>query len=84
METKITVTASYAIERTINDEYYKNARVLVFDENNNLIVSEELVHILFKTYKMLDNYELLKWTTDYQINGNEEINTLIIFAKKIK
>lgn len=84
METKITVTASYAIERTINDEYYKNARVLVFDENNNLIVSEELVHILFKTYKMLKDYELLKWTTDYQINGNEEINTLIIFAKKIK
>ena len=84
MGTKITVTASYAIERTINDEYYKNARVLVFDENNNLIVSEELVHILFKTYKMLKDYELLKWTTDYQINGNEEINTLIIFAKKIK
>lgn len=81
---EIKVTASYAIERTINDEYYKNARVLVFDENNNLIVSEELVHILFKTYKMLDNYELNKWTTDYQINGNEEINTLIIFAKKIK
>lgn len=81
---EIKVTASYAIERTINDEYYKNARVLVFDENNNLIVSEELVHILFKTYKMLENYELNKWTTDYQINGNEEINTLIIFAKKIK
>ena len=81
---EIKVTASYAIERTINDEYYKNARVLVFDENNNLIVSEELVHILFKTYKMLNNYELIKWTTDYHINDNEEINTLIIFAKKIK
>ena len=81
---EIKVTASYAIERTINDEYYKNARVLVFDENNNLIVSEKLVHILFKTYKMLNNYELIKWTTDYHINGNEEINTLIIFAKKIK
>ena len=81
---EIKVTASYAIERTINDEYYKNARVLVFDENNNLIVSESLVHILFKTYKMLNNYELNKWTTDYQINDNEEINTLIIFAKKIK
>lgn len=81
---EIKVTASYAIKRTINDAYYKNARVLVFDENNNLIVSEELVHILFKTYKMLENYELNKWTTDYQINGNEEIKTLIIFAKKIK
>ena len=81
---EIKVTASYAIERTINDEYYKNARVLVFDENNNLIVSEELVHILFKTYKMLNNYELIKWTTDYHINDNEEINILIIFAKKIK
>ena len=81
---EIKVTASYAIERTINDEYYKNARVLVFDENNNLIVSEELVHILFKTYKMLNNYELIKWTIDYHINDNEEIKTLIIFAKKIK
>lgn len=83
MEKKPIIQVSHAIYKTIDDEQYKNARVLIFDENNNLIVNEELEHILFKTYKMLNAYELTKWTTDYHINGNEEINILIIFAKKI-
>ena len=81
MENKLRV--SRMLEIILEDENYENARVLVFDENNNLIVSEELFHILFETYKMLKSYELVEWNTDCRISGNKKINTVVIFAKKV-
>ena len=71
------------LEIILEDENYKNDRVLVFDENNNLIVSEELFHILFETYKMLKNYELVEWNTDCRISEKKKINTVVICAKKV-
>ena len=61
---------------------YENARVLVFDEKNNLIVSEMAKDLLHKTYKMLKDYVLIQWTTDWKHNEKEDINTLILFVKK--
>lgn len=84
VEKTIKLKATYAIDHTIFDVHYRNARVLVFDENHNLITNEKLVHMLFSTYKLLQNYELIEWATDYCFRENERINTLIIFAKKIK
>lgn len=84
MAETIKLKATYAIDHTIFDVHYRNARVLVFDENHNLIVNEKLVHMLFSTYKLLQNYELIEWATDYCFKENERINTLIIFAKKIQ
>ena len=81
MENKLRV--SKVLEIVIEDEDYKNARVLVFDESNKLIVSEELFHILFKTYQMLKSYEVVEWNTDCRISENKKINTLVIFAKKV-
>lgn len=63
-------------------EEYANAKLIVI-ENYTIIVSEELKDILHSTYKKLKNYELVKWTTDWKVSGNEEIKTLVIFAQKI-
>ena len=63
-------------------EEYKDAKLIVI-ENYNIIVSEDLRHILFKTYKLLKNYELVRWSTDWKVNGNDDIKTLVMFAQKI-
>ena len=77
-----TLKATYAIDSTIFDENYSEARLLVF-EGTKLIVSEKLVDLLHKTYKMLDNYVLLEWTTDWKVSGNQDIKTLVLFVKKV-
>lgn len=38
--------------------------------------------LLHKTYKMLKDYVLIQWTTDWKYNEKEDINTLILFVKK--
>ena len=89
MSQEIKIKASYVVDSCMfeSDGYtlnknYQDARLLVF-EDNKLIVSEELQHILFKTYKELKNYEVISWTTDWHVSGNEDIKTLIVFVKKV-
>lgn len=77
-----TLKATYAIDSTIFDENYSQARVLVF-EGTKLIVSEKLKDLLHKTYKMLENYVLTEWTTDWKVSGNQDINTLVLFVEKV-
>ena len=79
---ELKLRASKVIEFTIEDENYKDARVLVF-EGTKLIVCEELRDILHKTYKKLKDYEVTKWTTDWKVNDNDDIKTLVIFVEKV-
>ena len=74
--------ANQMIDLTINDENYKNARLLVF-ENYKLLFNEKLIDILHKTYKELKKYNVIKWTTDWKHSENNEINTLIVFVEKV-
>ena len=82
MENNKVVLASEIVNWTIVDENYKNAKLIVI-ENYSVIVSEELQHVLFSTYKTLKKYEVVRWTTDWKVGDNEDIKTLIIFVKKI-
>ena len=81
MENKI-LLASEIIDWTIEDENYKNAKLVVI-EDFIVRVSEELKDILHSTYKSLRKYEVIRWTTDWHVNGNEDIKTLVIFVKTI-
>lgn len=67
----------------VDNENYEEARVIVFDENYQILVSEMLKHVLLKTAIKMKNYELDHWNTDYQVTEDNKIKTLIIFAKKV-
>lgn len=66
---------------TLNKDY-ENAKLLVFD-GLKLIVSENLKDVLFSTIKMLKEYEVIKWTTDWKVSGSEKIRTLVLFVEKV-
>lgn len=88
MEKEIKLNASKIIDMcmfesdgyTLNKDY-ENARLLVI-ENFNVIVSENLKNVLHKTYKLLQEYNVIKWTTDWGVSDNEDIKTLVIFVEK--
>jgi hypothetical protein len=70
------------IKSSIKDENYKGTRVIVFDENHNLILAEEIEKITFKMVVMMEQYELVEWTTDWK-KGDDKIKTTIIFGRKV-
>lgn len=70
------------IKNSIKDENYKGTRVIVFDENHNLILSEEIEKITFKNVVMMEEYELVEWMTDWK-KGDTKIATTIIFGRKV-
>ena len=82
MEENKVLLASEIVNWTIEDESYKNAKLIVI-EDYSVIVSEELRHVLFSTYKTLKEYELIRWTTDWKVGDNEDIKTLILFVKRL-
>ena len=71
------------IKNSINDENYKGTRVIVFDENHNLILSEQIEKITFKMVVMMEEYELVEWTTDWK-KGDIKIATTIIFGRNVE
>lgn len=89
MEKEIKLSASKVMEmcmfesdgHTLNKNY-ENARLLVI-EDFKVIVSENLKNVSFKTYKLLQEYNVIKWSTDWEVSDNEEIKTLIIFVEKV-
>ena len=63
-------------------EAYQNARVLVLD-GYDIIISEMLQDVKYKSMQKLTEYDLDKWCTDYKKNNSDIINTLVIFVKKV-
>ena len=70
------VKVSSLVKGLVENNYYKNCRLIVIDENNNLVCSEMLNEMLFKTYKLLKNYELISWR-------NDTIYICVVMAKRI-
>ena len=70
------VKVSSLVKDLVSNNYYKNCRLIVIDEKNNLVCSEMLNEILFKTYKLLKNYELISWR-------NDTIYICVVIAKRI-
>ena len=70
------VKVSSLVKDLVSNNYYKNCRLIVIDEKNNLVCSEMLNEILFKTYKLLKNYELISWR-------NDTIYICVVMAKRI-
>ena len=82
MKKKVILKASCLLKNLIDDDNFKNARLLVFDENYHLIVSEIFGQVLFQTYKVLHEYDLIRWVTDYEKNDDDKINVIVAFVKK--
>ena len=70
------VKVSSLVKDLVANNYYKNCRLIVIDEKNKLVCSEMLNEILFKTYKLLKNYELISWR-------NDTIYICVVMAKRI-
>ena len=70
------VKVSSLVKDLVSNSYYKNCRLIVIDEKNNLVCSEMLNEILFKTYKLLKNYELISWR-------NDTIYICVVMSKRI-
>ena len=70
------VKVSSLVKDLVSNNYYKHCRLIVIDEKNNLVCSEMLDEILFKTYKLLKNYELISWR-------NDTIYICVVNAKRI-
>ena len=83
------VKVSSLIKSLLEDENYKGCSFLVFNQDNKLIACEKFENFLFKTYQMLESYELVSWVTDYSsVKGTAldkgTIDTCVIFGKLIK
>ena len=76
------VKVSSLVESLTGDKNFNNCRLLVFNENNRLIVCEMVQHLLYKTYKMLKNYEIVSFTTDNNAR-QDTINVCVVFGKFI-
>ena len=80
------------INSLIDTEEYKNARLIVINDYN-IVISSMLQEVKFKAVKKLLNYDLIKWTTDFENNDGSNnlqqdteynvIKTLVIFVKKV-
>ena len=82
--TKKEIKASVAdlVKTLLEDKIYHKTRLFVIVNNDIKLKVKELEHILFFEMKELENYELVKWTTDWNIDRNDnEIQTLVIIAK---
>ena len=82
------VKVSSLIKSLLEDENYMGCHFLIFNENNKLIACEIFENFMFKTYQMLQDYELVSWVTDYSsykgtILDKGTVNTCVIFGKFI-
>ena len=82
------VKVSALVKSLLESEDYKGCEFLIFNQDNKLIACETFEHFLFKTYQMLENYELISWVTDYEslkgtILDKGTIRSCIIFGKFI-
>lgn len=81
------------INSLIDAKEYENARLVVIN-GYNIVISSMLQQVKYKAVMKLLDYELEKWTTDFENNDGSnnlqqdteynEIKTLVIFVKKIK
>lgn len=82
------VKVSALIKSLLEDENYKGCSFLIFNEDNKLIICESFENFLFKTYRMLQDYELVSWVTDYSSYKGTSldkgtIHSCVIFCKHI-
>jgi hypothetical protein len=79
---EIKVSVASLIESLLEDKVYHKTRLFVIVDNGIILKVKELEHILFFEMKELENYEVVRWTTDWNIDRNDdEIRTLIIIGK---
>ena len=63
---------SALIESLVEDKNYNNCRLVVMNEQHEMIACEMLQHVLFQTYKTLKKLVMLNW----KISTKEIINYL--------
>ena len=81
------------INSLIDTKEYENARLIVINDYN-IVISSMLQQVKYKAVKKLLDYELEKWTTDFENNDGSDnlqqdtecnvIKTIVIFVKKNK
>lgn len=78
-ETKVTIKD--LIETLIESENYFKTRVFIIANDDFILKINELKKISFLEMKELEKYELVKWSTDWTIDRNDEIKTLVIIGR---
>lgn len=81
------------INSLIDTQEYENARLIVINDYN-IVISSMLQEVKFKAVMRLLDYDLEKWTTDFENNDGSNnlqqdtecnvIKTIVIFVKKNK
>lgn len=80
------------INSLIDTKEYENARLIVINDYN-IVISSMLQQVKYKAVKNLLDYDLEKWTTDFENNDGSDnlqqdtecnvIKTIVIFVKKV-